>query len=980
MTKGNIIKAEKRNLVNTVQQNSSYEFVKGVHRMEKPLPPGARVECRDSEWIVRNCSYDRKLKSYVVSVEGTSGFVEGLEATFLDAIDKIKVVNPLDIEFVLDASGEFARTKLLLDLWLRKAIPTTNKLAIGHKAAIKNEPFQHTPAYQALDEENHLRARILMADAVGLGKTIQVGILMSELIKRQRGKRILVVCLKSMALQFQKEIWSRFGIPLKMIDSQEVERIFKEIPGNMNPLSYFDKAIISMDTLKTNKMTTYLDKAHWDIVVIDECHNVARRGKGSGRSKLARRLSSVCDSLILTSATPHDGRKSSYGSLLELIDPTIVINPEDVTKSDLEKVAIRRFHKDVQTEQKIPDRIEHRKDVQLSEIEENILLQIKKTSFKSLSLSRQDYLFRTTLFKVLCSSPYAFLSVLENRLKKLKEKSEQDASSVEKLISMGKPFKIEDSPKYKELVKIIQNLQKKDRAVVFTENKATQQGLKDSLAKELSLRSHENDKEFDKRSEIIVIHAGLPEKTQQEIVESFASEKSQIKILLATDVASEGINLHYFCNHLIHYDLPWSLITIEQRNGRIDRYGQKKQPNIYYIVGKSRLEEISKFNEKWVVDKLLEKLTNVREQLGDVGLAMGLFDSEQEEKKVQERVEEEKDMDDLFSSEFEDKEIFGTVQDEKNKTAQYEEGDGHLFENSSFLKRALDQLSVRHISMEEGNISIPFKDNSPHQNFLRYSLKNLEKELEVKSDFDLVFSSDPSRIEKSIDESRKSTGKWPQLQYLWEINPVFQSLLKRVDGTFKNNEVLVANLSPETDINRQTSYFIVHGSITNKLGQVEVSEIKVAYLKNKSKEQREQIVFKDAMEALKVLGLIGKRIPNQSDKLNIKDLSKELENQIKKIIPQYKQSLYVLGTHISEDRTKKLEKYKDKITAWKKAKVDYLMERHKSHKRLRNEEITLVNQTSDRYLKYIEGKFQVQSKYPYVKPLAIIYSKEVLDD
>lgn len=951
-------------------QATNFEFVKKSKRITKPLPPGARVQCRDSEWIVRNCSFDMQLNSYVVNVEGTSGFVEGIEATFLDALDEIKIVDPLDIKFVPDDSGEFLKTKLFLDLWLRKAIPVTNSLAIGHKAAIKSEKFQNVAAFKALDEEKHLRPRVLIADAVGLGKTIQVGILMSELIKRQRGKRILVVCLKSMALQFQKEIWSRFAIPLKMIDSKEVEKVFKEIPGNMNPLNYFDRAIISMDTLKTNVMMTYLDKTHWDIVVIDECHNVARRGKGSGRSKLARKLSSICDSLILTSATPHDGKKRSYGSLLELIDPTIVINPEDVTKEDLEKVAVRRFHKDVQLDQKIPPRVEHPKYVQLSSIEEEILTELKHAEFESFTRSSKDYLFRTTLSKALYSSPSSFLSVLNNRLGKLKEKSIHDTELVEKLISMAEGFGITDSPKYKQLINTIKALGKKDRIVIFTESKATQLALKESLSKELNLKIHDNDRELDKKSNLVVLHAGLPEKTQQDIVESFASEDSSIKILLATDVASEGINLHYYCNNLIHYDVPWSLITLEQRNGRIDRYGQTEQPNIYYIVGESQSEELSKFNERWVVDKLLEKLNNVRDQLGDEGLAMALFDPEKEVEAIKEKFEEEEDLDDLFLSDFEDADVFGSVQDVKNEDVRYQENE-KIFTDEQFLNASLDLLKIKRSQIENG-ADIPLKDNNSFERFFQQSLRNLSKELELGNEYNLVLSNNLELMDESIAESRKSAGTWPDKQYLWEINPVFQSLLKRIDGTFESDEVLVSTLSPDVNIDQQTPYFVVHGSITNKLGQPEISEIKIAHIRDG------KLVFSDAIKSLSKLGLIGKQIPNIELKINGR--SKELRAVIKDIIGQYDQSLYAKGTKIHEERKEKFNQYKDEITKWRDAKLEYLKERHKSRKRTREEEISLVNQTYARYLDYIEGKFNVQSEHPYIRPLAVIYSKEVLND
>ena len=126
-----------------------------------------------------------------------------------------------------------------------------------------------------------------------------------------------------------------------------------------------------------------------------------------------------------------------------------------------------------------------------------------------------------------------------------------------------------------------------------------------------------------------------------DLVKSFGTEDSSIRVLLASDAAAEGINLHYFCHHLIHFDLPWSLITLVQRNGRIDRFGQKNTPVIHYLITKPESQDLQ--GDLRVLDRLVEKEEQVQKNLGDPATLMNLHDPELEEKEIALAAQGEKD-------------------------------------------------------------------------------------------------------------------------------------------------------------------------------------------------------------------------------------------------------------------------------------------------------------------------------------------------
>lgn len=801
----------------------------------KVIAPGARIVVRDAEWLVRKVDvYHRETKEGVKQVRsikaiGVSEIVRDKDAIFIDEIEEnygrmrnrnselepgIEVLDPADTKLVIDTSSEYRKAILYIESNLRRIAPSDGNLYVGHKAAMDPLDYQLEPAIQALKQP---RQRILIADAVGLGKTLEAGILVSELIKRGKGKRILVVTVKGMLAQFQKEWWTRFTIPLVRLDSVGIQRIRNKIPTYHNPFYFYDKAIISVDTLKREReYRHYIEKANWDIIVIDEAQHVADRGTGADRAKLARLLSGRSDTMLLLSATPHDGKPRSFASLMNMLDPTAIANPDNYGPEDIKGLYIRRFKKDVaeQVRGNFPEPNIDSHHTQASASEESAFHCLANLKLKAMDRHQTaGELFKTLVEKSLFSSPAACVTTIENRIKQ-HTKSEnaeikQDIAALSDLNNLVKQIDKSSFSKYQLLLQLITGTGKsefawtgrepEDRIVIFTERIETLKFLERNLPMDLNLTPEQ----------VCVLQGSDRDVDQQKAVEEFGQKSSPLRLMLATDVASEGINLHFFCHRLIHFDIPWSLMTFQQRNGRIDRYGQDKVPEIRYLATISGEKKIH--NDQRIVEILINKDKQARKNIGDPSAFMGLFDEREEEKFTGRAIEENKTPEqfdeetNLIAKKFVEPEtdimalLFDRSDEDRAAVSEFKRDPHTLFDSSyAYVKTALDELI-----MDGYKLQTQFHDETHTAEItlndeLRHRLKKLPDEI-IPDDEVIRLSIDKKKIATALEEARRAESSWPTVHYLWDQHPVIDWLNDKVSAMFRRHEapvVLLPHLPP----------------------------------------------------------------------------------------------------------------------------------------------------------------------------------------
>lgn len=935
--------------------------------------PGMRTIIRDEEWMIKKIEKN-SMGNRALHCIGISPLVKEKEAIFLTDLEKIQIVNPAEVKLIPDTSPFYKRTLLFLESQWRQQIPTDANLHIGHRAAMDLMPYQLDPAKLSLQRP---RQRILIADTVGLGKTLEAGILMSELIARGKGKRILVVTVKSMMTQFQKEMWNRFTIPLVRLDSSRIQKIRASLPSNYNPFFYYDKTIISIDTLKRDvEYRTHLENAYWDIIVIDEAQNVAERGDHQAqRSRLAQLLADRSDTMIMLSATPHDGRAKSFASLMNMLDPTAIADPNNYTPDDIKGLCIRRFKKDVKDQ------------VSGSFLERNITLERCHASakeeyaydiFADMQLQMDigktrgsGQLFKTSLEKSLFSSPAACIKSIEARLKKLYKKygadDIKDIRLLEELKDALEKIKPVDFMRYQKLLFLLRSKEYAwdakavdDRVVIFTERIETMKYLAEHLRTDLGLKANA----------IQEISGAMSDAEQQRIVEEFGRTESPIRVLVASDVASEGLNLHYLSHRLIHFDIPWSLMVFQQRNGRIDRYGQQKRPDIRYFLIDSNNKRMQM--DMRIIEILITKEEQAFKNIGDPSLLLGKFSIEAEELVVADAIEGGSDenaftkMLDSEEKEFDPFEALMAAAAESDDDAPTSETvtEDTLFSDIDYLSQALLYLNQNESYPVEKLKTVSGLDIKMTPDMLR-RMRALVPEEALPAGETLRLSDDKAfcmqEMRRSMQNNMAETA-WPTTQYLWPLHPIMSWVNDKSGLLFGRGQAPVMGIPGK--LAADEIIYIVTGSIPNKKSTPMVDEwFGLLYRDGKFVETLHM------NEVVRRTGISGLDIPNTSciGEAEISAASSLLEN----VVEEAKAYLNTYYKKYEQTMTPLLDEEVDKLIELQNKHKQYYQLTLFEHQRKLEEKERSVDELFDRFTSWVTETLTIQNN-PYIRVVTVL--------
>ena len=585
--------------------------------------PGTLVSLRGRDWVVQ-ASPDPDL----LLLQPLGGSAEESTGIFLPSTLPSDLPGPAEFpKPTVDDLGNFAHSRILYNaarLSFRNGAGPFRCLA---KLSFRPRSYQMVPLVMALRQET---TRLLVADDVGIGKTIEALLIIAELLERRVIERFAVVCLPHLCEQWQQEIQDKIGLNAVVIRSNTQARLDREIHGDVSVYQHYPFQIISIDYIKSEQRRQIFIQECPELLIVDEAHTCARpQGASKGQQQRHALLRDIVDRrkvdqhLVMLTATPHSGKPEEFSSLLGLVDDSFEnIDIATAGQAERKRLAahfVQRRRADVakwmNQDTPFPDRDSGEFDYNLAP-EYAVFFERIFEFARGLVRGKADdrrkrvhYWTALGLLRGVMSSPAAGISMLRNRRSKLsgEELLEDEAGDI--VHDSPEGFESDLSPaelventdwsdhelrklrEFEKELSALQGIQKDYKLeaarmvisdwleqgfcpVVFCRYIPTANYLGEQLKPIL-------EKAF-KDITVQVVTSEDPDELRKERIQAMGSHKK--RVLIATDCLSEGINLHTWFDSVLHYDLPWNPNRLEQREGRVDRFGQTREEVKAYLL------------------------------------------------------------------------------------------------------------------------------------------------------------------------------------------------------------------------------------------------------------------------------------------------------------------------------------------------------------------------------------------------------------
>jgi superfamily II DNA or RNA helicase len=526
--------------------------------------------------------------------------------------------------------------------------------------AVAVEPYQLVPLLRVAKS---MRPRLLIADDTGLGKTAEAGIILRWLAQRHQAGRVLILTRASPEPErWQRELWTKFGFRFDILRSGADFNERRRRNPTVNVFAQQRRLIVSMTLAARQALHDELRQCPvlFDAVIVDEAAHLAVRGSRTKQlARLGRTLSAKSDggALLLLTATPHDGKTESFLSLLRLLEPFVEVEPGEVPVDVASRLVVRRLKSEVKLaggKQFLEPKIHVRSTLPMASKAERALdapldaylawLASEEVRYQQAG-SRQKatgcQFLAGLLRKRFGSSVAALRATLRRRLglpPALEDTDElvpyvdtdesdpedevidpgaaaeapppnltpREAELARALLDAAEAVPIGRDAKLEALARLLDSDIAGDKVVVFTEYRDTLRAV--------ARRLHAAEIRF------VTFHGATPDPDRDRAVTRFMHDPD-VRVFLATDAASEGINLHHAAHHLVHLDVPWNPNRYAQRNGRIDRYGQGQTPHLWCLVAADDSKRQGR-PEARALEIIVEKLQKIASELGSVGAVL----------------------------------------------------------------------------------------------------------------------------------------------------------------------------------------------------------------------------------------------------------------------------------------------------------------------------------------------------------------------